>query len=585
LQFIDLASVAPGTTFEADVAIIGSGPAGLAIAKEFLDSRASVLVVESGGFAEEARFAALNVTESLGDPARDVATRDRRTRLHGTSAPNWTDEEQPYGARCRVFGGSSQVWAGKSATFDKIVFDKRDWVPHSGWPIAYETLAPYFDRAAELLNLGPNCYGDGLWKLMGRRPQPEIDRSRVHSFFWQFARSRVDRLDVMRFGRDLRNMKARNVRVILNATATNVDTNEAGTALYGFEVSTIDGARSRVRARCAVLACGAIENARLMLASRRQNPDGLGNSRGLVGRFLMDHPGTRLGGFTGRDTDFASNCFGFCGVREGGRAHLYMHGLALSEETQRREGLLNCAVYMLGERAVDDPLDALKRILRRESPSAARDLLAAAAAPQMIAKGLGMRIFQSAHFPEAIRERVVDLMISANPNYVAREYHSSGLPHKLVGVSVDGITEQAPNPENRISLAGKTDPLGVPLARATWRVGELERRTLARIAEIAAEELRRAGLPTPTLEGWVVDRRLDDAVIVDMCHSSGTTRMADDPCEGVVDANCRVHGIDGLFVAGGSVLPTLGHANPTLMIVALAIRLADRLKSELSTYL
>jgi choline dehydrogenase-like flavoprotein len=78
----------------------------------------------------------------------------------------------------------------------------------------------------------------------------------------------------------------------------------------------------------------------------------------------------------------------------------------------------------------------------------------------------------------------------------------------------------------------------------------------------------------------VAQKRLTDAMIIDMAHTLGTTRMSQTPNSGVVDVNCRVHGVRGLYVAGGSVFPTSGHANPTLMILALAIRLADTLKAE-----
>jgi choline dehydrogenase-like flavoprotein len=98
-----------------------------------------------------------------------------------------------------------------------------------------------------------------------------------------------------------------------------------------------------------------------------------------------------------------------------------------------------------------------------------------------------------------------------------------------------------------------------------------------------AEQMAAAGLPAPMLESWVAEGRLADAAPIDMAHTMGTTRMALDPREGVVDANCKVHGVEGLYVAGGSVLPTSGHANPTLMIIGIAIRLADHLKAVLGT--
>jgi choline dehydrogenase-like flavoprotein len=66
-----------------------------------------------------------------------------------------------------------------------------------------------------------------------------------------------------------------------------------------------------------------------------------------------------------------------------------------------------------------------------------------------------------------------------------------------------------------------------------------------------------------------------------MAHTLGATRMSDDPRSGVVDKNCQVHGVHGLYIAGGSTFPTSGHANPTLMILSLAIRLADTIKLQL----
>ena len=294
----------------------------------------------------------------------------------------------------------------------------------------------------------------------------------------------------------------------------------------------------------------------------------------------MDHPGARLGSFQPPHLNFATSCFGFCGVRSGNRSFMYMHGLALSPETQEKEGLLNSALYMLEERAPDDPWDALKRLLKTESPDAARDVFAVTKGMGFLAKGAAMRVFESSLFPPSIKEAVVNFMISYNPNYVAREYYSSGLPHKLTSISIDGITEQRPDPDNRVELSDQLDPFGVPRPRVTWRVGEQERMSLLRIAEIMSEELVSAGLPAPELESWVVERRLQDAVLIDMCHSSGTTRMSDDPSQGVVDSDGKVHDVSGLYVAGSSVFPSIGHSNPTLSAIAMSIRLADHLKGR-----
>jgi choline dehydrogenase-like flavoprotein len=481
-----------------------------------------------------------------------------------------------------VLGGSSHAWAGKSAAFQHTDFARREWVPYSGWPFKLEALNPYLDRAAEVLNLGPNCYDDRLWKIMGvGPPHPQLDPSRLKSFFWQFARSRIDKLDIMRFGPEFITFDATNVRVLLNATVIRLDTNDAGTAFESLQISTIDGRRSRVRAKVAVLAASAIENPRLLLVSNRVHAKGIGNQNDIVGRFLMDHASARIGRFKLEDCQAVISRFGFYGVKHRGRVHLYMHGLVPSANLHKQERLLNCAAYMLEQRAQDDPWDALKRLLRRASDRPLSDLLAVAFSPGLLVKGVGMRALEGVAVPAGIKQFLVSAMIKQFPNFVVRQFQTRGLPHKLTGLVVDGITELPPDPDSRITISDKPDALGVPMARANWRIHENACRSLVRLGQLLAHELPRAGLPALLLEEWVSNERLEDSVIIDMGHTCGTTRMSDDPKFGVVDSNCKVHGVAGLYVAGGSVFPTSGHANPTLMILSLAIRLADRIKSDL----
>jgi choline dehydrogenase-like flavoprotein len=155
-----------------------------------------------------------------------------------------------------------------------------------------------------------------------------------------------------------------------------------------------------------------------------------------------------------------------------------------------------------------------------------------------------------------------------------------GVRHKLARLVLDCVVEQRPNPDSRIRLSDRVDPVGVPLARLDWRISDQEKETVAILGRLIADEFSRVGLAAPTLAQWVRTGHRDEAQFVDVAHPTGTTRMSSDSRYGVVDENCRVHGVDTIFVAGSSVFPTTGHANPTLMIIALAIRLADRLKTS-----
>jgi choline dehydrogenase-like flavoprotein len=181
-----------------------------------------------------------------------------------------------------------------------------------------------------------------------------------------------------------------------------------------------------------------------------------------------------------------------------------------------------------------------------------------------------------------VRERVAGWAIRLAPNMVADEFVSGGLPHKLTGLDIEAIGETAPDRRNRIMLSDRQDPLGVRIAAAQWQVGAIEWRTFETLAIRLEQAMAAAGYPAPALAGWIRDPGLARPAPVDLAHTMGTTRMARDPREGVVDSDCRVFGTANLYVAGGSVFPTGGHANPTWMYLALALRLAGHLVRDKS---
>jgi choline dehydrogenase-like flavoprotein len=145
-----------------------------------------------------------------------------------------------------------------------------------------------------------------------------------------------------------------------------------------------------------------------------------------------------------------------------------------------------------------------------------------------------------------------------------------------------GVTsEQEPNQESRILLSATTDALGMRRANVRWKLSALTQHTIQQFARMLRDEFRQAGLGEIALEPWVLaDSSEWTKHITDQYHHMGTTRMHDSPKEGVVDGNCQVHGVSNLFIGSSAVFPTSGHSNPTLTIIALCIRLADRLKNQ-----
>ncbi len=531
MEIEDLRNFEANREIEVDLCIVGSGPAGLTIAGELMGTPIRTLVIESGGLAEEPSVDSLSEIESIG-------------------APRIMDQRL---VRNRILGGTSHSWTGRCAAFDEIDFAHRSWVPFSGWPIARAEIDGYLDRACCYLGIKPSNYDERLSPFVSALvPPSRIDRDVLRHCFWQFSSDVRKPMDFMRFGPAFLLKDAPNIRILLHATLSHITTNQSGTRVTEIEVSTPENKRTTIRAKAVVLCGGGIDNARMLLYSNRIVSAGVGNQNDLVGRFLMDHPRCKLAEFDPVTSAKITDHYGLFRLGKNGDRRSFIRGITLSPQIQEREQLLNCAAWLTEDRAADDPWEAARRLLSGNRSRAASDAWAVLSQPHFIARG--------------IKDRLV---------------RGRGVPHKLRRLVLDCIVEQRPDPESRLVLSAKSDRLGLPIARLDWRISQQEKTTVATFGNLIAREFQRIGLPTPRLADWAENRRLDDAQFVDVCHPTGTTRMAASPRMGVIDEACKVHGVEGLFVAGSSVFPTSGHANPTLMIVALAIRLADKLKTTL----
>ena len=436
-------------------------------------------------------------------------------------------------ARLHYFGGTTGHWAGFCATLDPLDFEPRPWVAHSGWPIRREELDPFYARAQRVVELGPYDYEAASWRRRDPALVPfPLDAHVVWTKMWQFS-------PPTRFGTRYRAdiVRARNVHLYTYANACEVEVNEPVTAVTGLRVRTIDGKEHRVRAKQYVLACSTIQNARLLLASNSRVTTGLGNAHDLVGRFFMEHlemPSGRLVLTGARTASTAMYALDFGRTKARGE-------LALSAAAQRERHILNATVSL--EPATPNEVglstfqtytpDSLVGFRRPQQPSAKAP--PSAARPPAAAPG---RFF----------------------NLLTRQ-------------------EQAPNPDSRVTIARERDEIGMPRARLDWRLTELDRRSFRGFYEVLGRELGRAGVGRVQMRDWVENASGPwPSSLGGGWHHMGTTRMSPDPKRGVVDIHGRVHGIANLSVAGASVFPTAGCANPTLTLIALSLRLSDHLK-------
>lgn len=389
----------PEAPQEYDLCIVGSGPAGLTVALQFLDTRVRVCLVESGDLAPRPEVEALSLFENAGARRAPVEV-----------------------VRARGFGGTSALWSGRCGVFDAIDHQRRSWLPFSGWPIGPADLAPFLNRAGRILGLGPALYsGIGRQRLLcGTDPAP-WDPRLLQPVIWQFSRhdlqgdaplndfvqdgvAGAEHIGMLQHSGapEARRLgplawpllrAADNVAVLLNATAVSVDATANGAAAEGVTVATLDGRRARIRARRVVLACGGIDNARLLLASRDACPQGLANGQDVVGRFLTDHPFWSIAAYDGGgDRAFRRQFQGLWLDRRGVR-HIYAAGVRLSPELQLREGLLNCAAHLaeVGDRPA--PISRLGQALRlarrrQVGREMAGEIVAALRRPADLARGI-----------------------------------------------------------------------------------------------------------------------------------------------------------------------------------------------------
>lgn len=504
---------------DADLCIVGAGAAGITLARAFIGTGIRVCLLESGGFEYDASIQELYSGEDTG--------------FH-----------EPYGlagSRLRYFGGTTNHWVGHCAPLAKMDFEVRPWLPHSGWPIQKADLDPYYEAAQTLCEVGPYRYD--LSDFPERfRQAPPFAGDKVLMRVWRL--SPPTRFGT-RYRRDLE--QADNVRVYLHANVTELEASRDTSRVNVARLRTLDGQTGRVRAKYFVLACGGIENARILLLSNRVASRGLGNGHDLVGRFYMDHPkmeGAAIA-LVEDDQPFKTLLGNF---RKDSVQLETM--LCASEESQRREQTLNWAAQFSFAPESEEWAAALRDI--RDSWRAGR-------------------------WPDDFSQKVWAVM--SDLDSAAKGLYRRFGPRPL---SILARLESAPDPNNRITLTQERDTLGQNKVRRYWRPALPEKHTVRSAMRILGEELGRLGLGRVKLADWLLreDNEWPDNLSGGP-HHIGTTRMASDPRKGVVDATCRVHGMDNLYIAGSSVFPASGYAHPTLTIVALALRLADQLKQRL----
>lgn len=537
---------------EYDVCIVGSGPAGTTVAAELADSGLRVAVLESGTQRTSARGDRLRRVDSVGITIKDYS-------------------------RERVLGGASSTWAGLSSPLDPIDFDERPWLGAPGWPITRAELDADYEAAAARYRFPPRaCFAsDGFLRLRAKSPlQPAFEALDEKIF--------LARTTPQHFGREHRAVyEGERVDLWLDATVLRLESDAGSARIAAAHVRASNGKATTIRARAFVLACGGIENARLLLLSRDRCERGLGNEHDQVGRWFMNHPKNYFGVLRlAQPVEAAPYWFG-C-VYEGFAGY---GGLRLTEAEQHRRRVLNSYVRFeplfpwSDNRGVEAFILLVKRatfVLRSFMRTKAGEVIE-------------LRDYAETGDDSSLQNErkgfvgwlgVLGLVV-LNLHRVAQYGFFrlvKAVRPKIRRVRLRNFMEMEPRAEHRVTLSTESDEDGKPLPRVEHAPSALDRRSLIELHATLRAEFERTGIgrlegELERAEPWPIDQ--------DASHHLGATRMGRDPATSVVDPNLRVHGVDNVYCAGGSVFPTSGCANPTFTIVALSIRLARHLRERL----
>jgi choline dehydrogenase-like flavoprotein len=528
-----------------DVCVVGAGPVGIALALECVRHGLSVLMLESGYEHPDKWATALSAGHSVSS----------------THAPTEL-------AICRGLGGTSRWWGGRCVPFDDIDFATRPHLPAAAWPFPHDEISRWYPAAAGFFGVEPS-----------RFEMPAMTSTDIGDI-------RFDRLE--RWAADLnagqrhRSQLARSptIKVVLGATVTAIDLDDGGRRVVRLSVS--DPSKTLpCRPVRLVLACGGLETTRLLLAMQRKWRDALGGQNGPLGRRYMGHISGKIANLVLADGDAAQSHDFFL---DGGV--FARRRFTILPEVQLREQLLNIAFWSDNPpfHAASHRNGVLSLVwLALAFGPVGRRLVAEAVRVSHVGHRPYHWMRHAGNIMGAPLSTVRDIAAILHGRLLARPRKPGFLLRSSdCRYALHYHGEQAPNDESRVTLSDDKDALGMPLLRIDLRYSDIDTRSVAAAHVLLDQSWRGGGLGD--LQFVEADAAARIASISrqarDGFHQIGTTRMGHSPQHSVVDAQCRAHGIDNLFVASSSVFPSSGQANPTFATVALAHRLAGHLVAE-----
>jgi choline dehydrogenase-like flavoprotein len=515
--------------FSCDICIVGAGVAGIVVARELLGSNKSIIMMESGH-------------ELYNESIQNLYKSNRKPKIFPDTSVS----------RLRMLGGSSNHWGNSTERLDPIDFEKRGWVPNSGWPFSYSTLEPFYNTAEKYCGVGDydDQYSLDYWlekaPFKDYFPDSELMKSAI------IKSSLIPVRFFKQYGPDL--LEDENVQIISGANITEVDYSPESENISGISFNTIKSIKHTIKAKLFIMCLGGIENARMLLNFNQDYDDRIGNLHGNVGRYLMEHPTIR-------------------------GAHFYpLNGRlpSMYESIYKDEIMLKARLKLKEETQYKYETNNLRMMLVARTEEA-------------LSHGVSSAHILSNHFENAdiadnFGTHLVNVLsdIDVLANIFAKQTFDFELNEdvfKFSGYQLVSMIEQTPDRSNRITLSDKEDILGIKKINIDWTISDEDKNLAWRSLDLIAKDpsINRKGRFRVLKER---ESRLWSSQLGFGSHHIGTTRISSSYKTGVVDPKCRVYGTNNLYIGGSSVFPTGGHVPPTLTIVAMSIKLADDIKRD-----
>jgi choline dehydrogenase-like flavoprotein len=524
------------------VCIIGAGAAGIALACELDGCSFPVLLLDAGG---------LRPDSGLGDFYRGAAD---------------DPHLDPAQYRSMGFGGTTATWGGRCVPLDPIDFERRDYVPNSGWPIGYGELARFYPRALEYCDAGKFDF-TATGSIREARPSISAFDGRgviLHDCIERYS-------PPTHFGRCFRTKieSSTNVMAVLNARCVKLNKRAGQNHIESVVIVDRAGKRRNIHAEWFVLATGGIETTRLLLASDTEGP-GFGNHHDKLGRYYACHFENLFGKLV---SQVAVVKYGFERTYDG----VYCRRkLLFTPRAQHQHRLLN-SMFRLHHSSYADATHG----------HAAMSIIYLAKSGLLGAIPTEYAAFNATVGPsQAHLKNVlagVPQLLSYARDYLFRtKLAKRKLPYTLLpnaggNYPLEFNSEQTPLESSRITLGHDADAHGLRRVHIQWRMCEADIDSACRAFELLRETVNHSrGVRLEFDENQLRERMSESLPLGG--HHLGTARMAATAREGVVDRNSALFELPNLFVASSAVFPTNGHANPTLTIVALAVRMAEHLR-------